>query len=100
MLAMGFHRLADLRGQSAKSLAADYSRRLDRPEDPLMRQYFKAIVTFAETGSPTPWWRIFRAEAAHDRGATYPEGRPKKMGKKKSPRFGGAASAAVSSPGD
>jgi hypothetical protein len=59
---MGFTALADLRGRDAAALALEYCRRLDRPVDPLLRYCFAAIVRFAETGEPTPWFRILRAE--------------------------------------
>ena len=62
--ALGFSALTDLRGQKADALAVEYCRRLHRPEDPLMAQYFSAIVKFAETGSAVPWWKLYRAEAA------------------------------------
>jgi hypothetical protein len=59
---MGYSSLADLRGKDPGSLAADYCRRLHRPADPLLRPWFTSIVRFAQTGTPTPWWRIVREE--------------------------------------
>lgn len=61
---MGFAALTELRGKDAAVLALDYCRRLGRPVDPLLRACFSAIVRFAETGVPTPWYRILRAENA------------------------------------
>jgi Pathogenicity locus len=59
---MGFSVLADLCGKDPGALALDYCRRLRRPADPLLTSCFAAIVRFAETGVPTPWFHILRAE--------------------------------------
>jgi hypothetical protein len=66
---MGFSALAELRGQDANALANDYCRLSGRPVDPLLSSCFSAVVNFAETGVPTPWWRIMRAQAKREREA-------------------------------
>jgi len=66
---MGFSTLAEVRGKDADALAADGCRLAKRPPDPMPRFCFAAIVRFAETGRPVPWWHIPRATAIRDRGA-------------------------------
>jgi Pathogenicity locus len=59
---LGIASLRDLRGKAADSLANAYSALTNRPPDPVLRPYFAALIAFAETGVPAPWWHIARAE--------------------------------------
>lgn len=71
LVRMGFSALADLRGRDPDTLARDYCRLSGRPADPLLSSCFAALVRFAETGQPTPWWRIARAQAMREGEAVY-----------------------------
>ena len=62
LLRLGIMRLADLCGRDAKSLAEGYCASAVRPFDPLLHPYFTALIRFAETGMPVPWWYILRGE--------------------------------------
>ena len=59
---LGFAKLADLAGQNAHALAGAYRRLTKRPDDPLFPVFFAALISFAESGVASPWWRILRAE--------------------------------------
>ena len=61
-LSMGFTALADFDGQDADKLAETYRGLTNRPADPLFPVFFMAVVRFAETGVPAPWWGILRTE--------------------------------------
>ncbi len=66
---MGISDLADLRKRDPAALAADYCRLLGRPSDRLLTYCFAAMVRFAETGEPVPWWYIVRDEDPTEAGA-------------------------------
>jgi Pathogenicity locus len=62
LVKMGFRALADLRGRDPVRLARDYQALCHHPDDPILTTIFKALVGFAETGEPSPWWVYVRAE--------------------------------------
>jgi hypothetical protein len=68
---MGFSTLADLRGRDPEALANDYCRLTGRPADPLLSSCFAAVIKFAETGEPVPWWRIWRTRAMREGEAVF-----------------------------
>lgn len=63
---LGISRLADLRGCDAAELAAAYCKMTTRPMDHALHAYFVALIGYARTGVPTPWWGIMRDEAIRD----------------------------------
>jgi hypothetical protein len=67
LIRLGITRLHDLRAHSADVLAEAYCRMTGRPTDPVLIPYFAALIDFARTGVPTPWWRLMRAAALRDR---------------------------------
>jgi Pathogenicity locus len=63
---MGFTALAEFRGRDPDLLATQYCALTGRPADPLLSSCFAALVRFAETGEPRPYWRILRTRSAHE----------------------------------
>jgi hypothetical protein len=68
---MGFSALAELRGRDADALAAQYCRLNRRPMDPILTPCFAAVVRFAETGEPRPWWDLLRVQTRREREAVF-----------------------------
>jgi len=66
LTAIGISSLDDLRRRSADDLLERYCRHAGRPPDIVLRAYFEAVVTFAQTGQAPPVWRIMRRDAIRD----------------------------------
>ncbi len=62
LLRLGISSVRDLCGKQADDVAEAYRSLAGHPPDPVLRPYFAALITFAETGVATPWWHSMRAE--------------------------------------
>lgn len=61
LVALGVASLGDLRSRPADALLSEYCQKTARPTDPILALVFDALVKFASTGDPVPWWRAWRA---------------------------------------
>jgi hypothetical protein len=63
---LGISTLAQLRGRDTDTLAEDYRSLTNRPEDPWLNACFAAVIRFAETGEPVPFWSVMRTRAMRE----------------------------------
>ena len=69
---LGISTLAQLKGRDPDTLAEDYRRMTNRPADPWLNACFAAVVRFAATGAPVPFWRVMRSWATREGEAVSP----------------------------
>jgi hypothetical protein len=69
LMRLGVTKLADLRGQNPEQLMHRFCALEGRAPDPMLVPVFSALVAFAETGHPQPWWMEVRRRARADRRA-------------------------------
>ena len=63
LASIGVSRLTDLRGQTPEQLCRAYCARSRQQVDDILLDVFTALVAFAETDTPQPWWRFTRQRA-------------------------------------
>jgi hypothetical protein len=58
LLRLGIRRPEDLAGQNPDALYDELALLDGAPSDPCVRDVFTAVVEYAETGQPVPWWHF------------------------------------------
>jgi len=58
LLRLGIRRPEDLVGRDPDALYGELAALDGAPPDPCVRDVLAAVVSYAETGLPTPWWHF------------------------------------------
>lgn len=67
LLRLGIRRPEDLAGRDPDELYAELCRLDGLKHDPCVRDVMAAVVAFAQTGNPVPWWQFSRRRKAEER---------------------------------